>query len=182
MNITGLPHGSGMSAQRVWEWIEWPLFAGASGERSMKKTILIAGFACLSMVAVAQSTSEKKAAVAAAKQPGRGISSPTGADKTVAPRDIATGQASGRVAAGDVKSNGTSTQPNAKASAHAVENVSVDNSHATAKPVSSTRGGVMAADDWESPKAKTAAPGTKTPTTPSNPPEQRMHKPLPTSN
>jgi hypothetical protein len=198
-NITGLPYGSGMSAQRVWEWIEWPLFAGASGERSMKKTILVVGFACLSMVAVAQSTSDKKAAAAAAKQPGRGISSPTGADKTVAPRDIATGQASGKVAQShEIKSprdnasgqasgrvaatntNGSaSNQANAKGSAHAVENVSTDNSNASVKPVSTTtRGGVMASDDWESPKAKTAAPGTKAPTTPSDPQEQRMHKPM----
>jgi hypothetical protein len=188
-----------MSAQRVWEWIERSLFAGAPGERRMKKTILIAGFACLSMVAVAQSTSDKKAAVAAAKQPARGVSSPTGADKTVAPRDIASGQASGKVAVShEIKSprdsstgmasgrvaaadttGGATSQGNAKASAHAVENVSTTDSSATVKPVSTTtRGGIMAADDWESPKAKTAAPGTKAPTTPSDPQEQRMHKPM----
>ena len=63
----------------------------------MKKSILVLGFACLSMIVVAQSTSDKKTAPAstAAK---RGISSPTGAsaDRTTSPRDLATGQASGK--------------------------------------------------------------------------------------
>jgi hypothetical protein len=183
-----------MSAQRVWEWIEWSLFAGASGERRMNKTILLAGFACLSMIAVAQS---KKTEPAAATEK-RGISSPMGgsADRITSPRDIASGQASGRQAAA-TSSTGSSTagQANAKGSAHAVENVSAGDHakasvHASAQAASvqspkevstgKAAGGISAHDDWEAPKAKTAAPVKTTP--PSNPQEQRMHKPLPTSN
>ena len=92
----------------------------------MNKTFVIAGFACLSMVAVAQTKTEPAAAPAK-----RGISSPTGAsaDRTAprdlasgqasgkiavsheikSPRDSASGQATGRVAAGDVTGDGAAT-------------------------------------------------------------------------
>jgi hypothetical protein len=127
----------------------------------MNKTILIAGIACLSVVAVAQSNSDKKSEPAATA-PKRGISSPTGGDRITSPRDLASGQASGkvavsheissprdistgqstgrRVAAADVNGDGAADQANAKSSAHAVENVSADSAnskasvHASAQP------------------------------------------------
>jgi hypothetical protein len=181
MNITGLPHGSGMSAQRVWEWIEWPLFAGASGERRMKKTILVVGFACLSMVAVAQSTSDKKAAATS-----------TSTDNIAAPRDIATGHASGKVAVShEIKSprdsaSGASSgrvaaadvNGDGKATVHASAQASTIQSPKEVSTGKAT-GKTSAHDDWEAPKAKTAAPVKPTPS--SNPPEQRMHKPLTTT-
>jgi len=149
----------------------------------MKKSILVVGFACLSMIVVAQSTSDKKTAPAstAAK---RGISSPTGAsaDRTTSPRDLATGQASGkrvetthtvssprdtvsgqstgrRVAAGDVNGDGATAQP------------------ASVKEVSTGKAtGKMASDDWQAPAAKGSAAGTGAAS--GNAQQQRMHKPL----
>ena len=138
----------------------------------MKKPILVVGFACLSMIAVAQSTSDKKVAPASTTAK-RGISSPMGTDRTKSPRDSATGQASGRsqevthtvlsprdtasgqasgrrVAAGDGNGGGTTAQP------------------ASAKEVST--GKKMASDDWQAPTtAKSGAAGTAQP--------QRTHKP-----
>lgn len=142
----------------------------------MKNTILIAGFACLSMVAVAQSKTEPAAAPAK-----RGISSPTGAsaDRVTSPRDLASGQASGKVAVShEIKSPRDSASGQATGRVAAGDVTGDGKTDATVKPVSTTKGGIMAADDWESPKAKTAAPGTKAPTTPSDPQEQRMHKPI----
>jgi hypothetical protein len=137
----------------------------------MKKTILIAGFACLSMVAMAQSTNDKKAAATS-----------TSTDNIAAPRDLATGHASGKVAVSHEIKSPRDSASGASSGRVAAADVNGDGKatapSATVKPVSTTKGGVSAADDWESPKAKTAAPGTKAPTTPSTPPEQRMHKPM----
>jgi hypothetical protein len=149
----------------------------------MKKSILVVGFACLSMIAVAQSTSDNKTAPASTA-PKRGISSPTGGDRTVSPRDSATGQASGkrlevthtvasprdtvsgqatgrRVAAGDVNGDGAAAQP------------------AVAKEVSTGKatGKTMASDDWQAPAAA-KGPAANTGAASGNAQQQRMHKPV----
>ena len=162
----------------------------------MKKTILIAAMACLSMVAVAQSDKKTEPAAATEK---RGISSPMGggADRTTSPRDAASGQASGKVATStEIKSprdiaSGQATGRQAAASsatgtsatgqANAKTNV-----HASAQPATvqspkevstgKATGGISAHDDWEAPKARTTAPVKPAPS--SNPQEQRMHKPV----
>ena len=60
----------------------------------MTKRILIAGFACLSVIAVAQSSASKDQTASTAKDVSTGHSS----GKTAAPKDIASGQSSGKVA------------------------------------------------------------------------------------
>ncbi len=80
----------------------------------MNKKILIAGFACLSMIAVAQSSGNKDQSASAPKDAkprdvatgqasGKSMSQPTGSpaalnssDQAAAPRDMATGQATGK--------------------------------------------------------------------------------------
>jgi hypothetical protein len=140
----------------------------------MNKTIVIAGFACLSMIAVAQTKTEPAAAPAK-----RGVSSPMGTDRTTSPRDLASGQASGKIAVShEIKSPRDSASGQASGRVAAGDVTGDGAATATVKPVSTTKGGVMASDDWESPKAKTAAPGTKAPTATPTPQEQRMHKPM----
>ena len=80
----------------------------------MNKKILIAGFACLSMIAVAQSNGNKDQSASATKDvkprdvatgqaSGKSVNKPAGSqavlnssDQVTAPRDMATGQASGK--------------------------------------------------------------------------------------
>jgi hypothetical protein len=80
----------------------------------MNKKILIAGFACLSMIAVAQSNGNKDQSasttkdvkprdVATGQASGKSVNKPAGSpavlnssDQVTAPRDMATGQASGK--------------------------------------------------------------------------------------
>jgi len=80
----------------------------------MNKKILIAGFACLSMIAVAQSNGNKEQSasttkdvkpwdVATGQASGKTVNKPAGSpavlnssDQVTAPRDMATGQASGK--------------------------------------------------------------------------------------
>ena len=80
----------------------------------MKKKILIAGFACFSMIAVAQSSGNKDQSasttkdvkprdVATGQASGKTVNKPAGSpavlnssDQVTAPRDMATGQASGK--------------------------------------------------------------------------------------
>jgi hypothetical protein len=80
----------------------------------MNKKILIAGFACLSMIAVAQSSGNKDQSASATKDvkprdvatgqaSGKSVNRPAGSpvvpnssDRVTAPRDMATGQASGK--------------------------------------------------------------------------------------
>ena len=80
----------------------------------MNKKILIAGFACLSMIAVAQSSGSKDQSASATKDvkprdvatgqaSGKSVNKPAGSpavlnssDQVTAPRDMATGQASGK--------------------------------------------------------------------------------------
>ena len=80
----------------------------------MKKKILIAGFACFSMIAVAQSSGNKDQSasttkdvkprdVATGQASGKSVNKPAGSqavlnssDQVTAPRDMATGQASGK--------------------------------------------------------------------------------------
>ncbi len=80
----------------------------------MNKKILIAGFACLSMIAVAQSSGNKDQSasttkdvkprdVATGQASGKTVNKPAGSpavlnssDQVTAPRDMATGQASGK--------------------------------------------------------------------------------------
>src|SRR6266480_716451 len=80
----------------------------------MKKKILIAGFACFSMIAVAQSSGNKDQSASATKDvkprdaatgqaSGKSVNNPAGSqavlnssDQVTAPRDMATGQASGK--------------------------------------------------------------------------------------
>ncbi len=63
----------------------------------MTKKILIAGFACLSVVAVAQSSGSKDQNASAAKDVHpRDVATGQASGKITAPRDIATGQASGK--------------------------------------------------------------------------------------
>ena len=80
----------------------------------MNKKILIAGFACLSMIAVAQSSGNKDQSASATKDvkprdvatgqaSGKSVNKPAGSqavlnssDQVTAPRDMATGQASGK--------------------------------------------------------------------------------------
>ena len=60
----------------------------------MTKKILVAGFACLSVIAVAQSSGNANQTASTAKDVSTGHSS----GKTAAPKDIASGQSSGKVA------------------------------------------------------------------------------------
>jgi hypothetical protein len=80
----------------------------------MNKKILIAGFACLSMIAVAQSSGNKDQSASATKDAkprdiatgqasGKSVNKPSGSqavlnssDQVTAPRDMATGQATGK--------------------------------------------------------------------------------------
>jgi type VI protein secretion system component Hcp len=63
----------------------------------MKKTILIAGFACLSLMLVAQTSGSKDQAASAAKdQHAKEVASGQASGNAVAPRDTASGQASGK--------------------------------------------------------------------------------------
>ncbi len=80
----------------------------------MNKKILIAGFACLSMIAVAQSSGNKDQSASATKDvkprdvatgqaSGKSVNKPAGSqavlnssDQVTAPRDMATGQATGK--------------------------------------------------------------------------------------
>src|SRR6267154_5256788 len=66
---------------------------------TMTNKILIAGFACLSVIAVAQSSGSKDQSASAAErkdQHPKEVASGQASGKTAAPRDIATGQASGK--------------------------------------------------------------------------------------
>jgi hypothetical protein len=85
-------------------------------EKEMNKKILSAGFACLSVIAVAQSSGSKDQAATAAQTKdqhprdvatgqasGKNVNKPAGSqavlnssDQVTAPRDLATGQASGK--------------------------------------------------------------------------------------
>jgi hypothetical protein len=65
----------------------------------MTKKILIAGFACLSLMVIAQSSGTKDQAASAAQTKDahpKDVATGQVSGKTVAPRDLATGQASGK--------------------------------------------------------------------------------------
>jgi len=80
----------------------------------MTNKILVAGFACLSVIAVAQSSGSKDQSASAAQrkdQHPKEVASGQASGRTVAPRDIATGQASGKTASKPAGSQAVLSDP-----------------------------------------------------------------------
>jgi hypothetical protein len=126
----------------------------------MNKKILIAGFACVSMIAVAQSSGNKEQSASASKD--------------VKPRDVATGQASGKIVkqpAGSqaaLNSNDQVTAPRDMATGQAsgkrqyapviIRKVTDDDTNAAREAQSpKATGKTMAQDDWHT-ATKTSVP------------------------
>jgi hypothetical protein len=151
----------------------------------MTKKILIAGFACLSVIAVAQSSGSKDQAASASAsaskdQHPKDVATGQASGKIVAPRDISSGHASGKAVSqpagsqaqlnsSDAAASGQVTAPRDLATGQAsgkrqynpviIRKVSDDESVAAREQQSpKATGKTSAQDDWQAPAAKTAAP------------------------
>ena len=154
----------------------------------MKKKILIAGFACLSLMAVAQSSGSKDQAASAAQTKDahpKDVATGQASGKTVAPRDIATGQSSGKVVSkpagsqavlnsSDSASSEQVTAPRDLATGQAsgkrqyqpviIRKVSDDDAMAAREQQSpKATGKVMASDDWHATTAKSSGSSSVSP-------------------
>lgn len=141
----------------------------------MTNKILIAGFACLSVIAVAQSSGSKDQSASAAQgkdQHPKEVASGQASGKTVAPRDIATGQASGKTASKPAGSQAVLSDPTSSQQVTAPRDLATGQASGKrqyqpvvimkvqdkATPLATEQqspGKVMASDDWQA-KAKTS--------------------------
>ena len=132
----------------------------------MTKKILIAGFACWSVLAVAQASGSKDQTASAEKdQHPKEVATGKATGGKAVPRDISTGQSSGKAASPVASEQVQAPRDLATGQASGkrqyapviIRKVS-DESMAAREQQSPKATGKTAQDDWQAPAAKTAAP------------------------